>query len=118
MKAVITTLTLVIFTSIILESWASPNEDGSVEGISGFVYLIFEDSGLFAVIRDTCLLVGGVLLFDRLWLKAVDSWRLIRYGKLADGYLLPKERLLPTLLFQGIVLGSFTGGLAYVIFTS
>ena len=117
MKTVIATLAAVVFSSIFLEHWAGPGSDG----LRGMVYTVFEDSGLLAVIRDTCLLVAGVIMFDKLYLPAVDTWTLIRYGvvgKGVDAKELPEQRIRSALRYQSVVVGFFTLGLAWVIYTS
>ena len=117
MKTAIVTLAAVILGSIFLESWAG----AGAEGVRGMVYLLLEDSGLLAVIRDTCLLVAGVVMFDRLYLPAVDTWTLIRYGCVgrgADAKDLSDARVGSALRYQSVVIGAFTLGLAWVIYTS
>ena len=121
MKTVIATLALVVFGSIFLEDWAGPNAEGVAEGFKGMMYMLFEASGLLAVMRDTCLLVAGVILFDRLYLPAVDTWNLIRYGSVgkgAESQDLSDDRVASALRYQSIVVGFFTLGLAWVIYTS
>ena len=101
--------------SLSVTTLADPNDIG----FWAFVYRFLEDTLVLEFVQKTCLLTAGVIVFDILYLPAVDTWRLIRFGTVKSKgqyHILSEERIRSTLGYQRVVVGCFIIGLALILY--